>query len=157
VDGIDRLAGLLVAEKRFRPICGLDFEQAPLLTEPAPFNYFGTRAHWGSNTAIGLVQADALDPAAMKLFARRFHELLYLNPGFWIGGSYGLLGFAFDRPPPAQIVDGVRKLKRFNVPDKVWMAAWTLDLSTGRVTPHSGGPYGLYPGRAWMEKAIRRS
>lgn len=155
MEGVDRLAELLVTEKRFRPMKP-DPEHAHLLTEPPPFNYLGTRRYWGSNTAIALVQADGVEPAALERFARRFYELLYAN-GTWLGGSFGLIGFVFDRPPAAPIVDYVRKLKRSNVQRKVWLAAWTLDLSTGRAIPHRGGPFGLYPGRAWVEKAIRRS
>jgi len=154
MEGIDRLAWLLVTEKRFRPVTpGPD--QAHLLSEPPQFDFVGTRGYWGSNTAIALVHADGLEPAAMERFAERFYALISANPS-WLGGSFGLIGYVFDRSPTSPIVDYVRKLKRRNVHQKVWMGAWTLDLSTGRVHPHRGGPYGLYPGRGWVEKAIRR-
>jgi hypothetical protein len=126
---IDRLAALLTAEKRFRPMKP-DPEQAHLVAEPPPFDYVGTRGYWGSNTAIAMVRADGLEPAVMKRLTERFYALVYADVS-WLGGSFGLIAYVFDQPPPAPTVDYVRTLKRNNVHDKVWMAAWTVDLSTG--------------------------
>ncbi len=160
MERIERLAAILMAEKGFQRIEPDSdnpggTEQADVLAEPPPFGFVGVRDYWGSRTAIALVDADGLDLARMERFAERFFALIWVEDSS-LGGRFGLLCFVFERPPTAAIIRQVRALKRREVTDKVWMAAWTLDLSSGRVTPHRWGPCGLPPGRAFMEEAIRR-
>jgi len=158
MERIERLASVLVAEKGFQrmdPDPGdlAAVEQIGLLAEPPPFGFVGTRRHWWQPTTIALVDADGLDLAGMERFAARFFALIYGQ--YSIAGTYGLLCFVFEGPPTPAIIEHVRNLKRSRY--KVYMAAWTVDLSTGRVIPHRWGPFGVYPGRAYIEEAIRRS
>ena len=161
MERMDRLASLLVAEKEFQPMEPLSgdwnaVEVVDLLAEPPPFGFVGTRGRWGSRTSIALVDADGLDLAGRERFAARFFALVYWDYSI-TGGSFGLLCFLFERPPTPAIIEHVRNLKRSLAGQKAWMAAWTVDLSTSRVTPHRWGPFGLYPGRAYLEETIRRS
>lgn len=156
----DWLPYLLMAEKSFQRV-----KTAPgdyrgraiddVVAGLPPFGFVGTCVRWWQPTFIALVEADGIDLAGMEQFAARFFALV--NATYSLGGgTYGLLGFVFERPPGPTIIERVRKLKRSEVGRKTWMAAWTIDLSAGRVIPHSWTPFGLYPGRAYIEKAVRR-
>ncbi len=159
MEQLNRLASLLVAEKGFQPIDphSDDWNAAAvvdLLAEPPPFGFVGTLARWG-RTSIALVDADGLDLAGMDRFAGRFLDLVYWDYSI-LGASFGTLCFVFARPPAPATIDYIRKLKRSSRHDKAWMAAWTIDLSTSRVMSHRWAPFGLYPGRAYLEGAVRR-
>lgn len=165
MDRVDHLASLLMVEKGFRrmepdpaaPARGNQavIERETLLAEPPPFGFVGTRAHWG-RALIALVVADDLDLAGMERFAERFFALVFGEFALF-GPSHGILCYVFERPPAPPIIKYIRSLKRFTQRNTVYMAAWTIDLSTGHVIPHRWLPWGLYPGRAYLEEAIRRS
>ena len=149
---IERLASLLTAEKGFERLEPAGSELSTSAELP-PFAFVGTRRRWLSPTMIALVDADGLDLGGMNEFAARFFALVHGTYSYW-AGSFGTLCFVFERPPPPATIEHIKKLKRSS--SKVWMASWTVDLSTGRVIPHSGGPFKVYPGRAYIEEAIRR-
>ena len=143
---VSRLASRLATEKGYKPV------EPP---EPT-FGYVGRRRHWGSNAWIALVGADELDRAGLEGFAERFYDLVWNDVSLIGTGSYGILCFVFeDTTPSPEIVEHIRSLKR--APAKgTWMVYWTMDLATGRVISHGGSPLGLFPGRSYLEKAIRR-
>lgn len=141
---VSRLASLLATEKGYKPV------------EPAEptFGFVGRRRHWGSHAWIALVGADELDGAGIDRFAERFYGLVWNDVSLIGMGSYGILCFVFEDTPSPDVVEHIRSLKR--APAKAtWMVYWTMVLATGQVISHGGSPWGLYPGRAYLEKAIR--
>lgn len=167
---IDRLASLLLAEKGFQrtepdlaalargdqDVVERSKLLAEVLAEPPLFDFVGTCGIWWGRAQIALVDANRLDLAGMERFAARFFALVFADRGM-SEISYGTLCFVFQRPPNPAISQYIRNLKRSARANKVWIVAWTVDLSTGRVIPHRLWPWGLYPGRAYIEGAIRRS
>jgi hypothetical protein len=142
---LSRLASLLATEKGYKPV-----ESAE-----STFSFVGRRRHWGSHAWIALVGADELDRAGIERFAKHFYDLVWNDVSLIGMGSYGILCFVFeDTTPSPEIVQHIRSLKRAPAKGN-WMVYWTMDLVTGRVISHSGSPWGLFPGRAYLEKAIR--
>jgi hypothetical protein len=139
-----RLASLLVTEKGYKQL------------DRDAFGFLGRRFHWGSHAWIGLVDADELDVAGRKRLANRFYHLVF-NDISWIGiPAYGILCFVFEGAPSTEVVDHIRGLKKAADPTKGnWMVYWSIVLSTGTVIPHDGAPWRPFPGRAYLEKAIR--
>ena len=143
---VSRLASLLSTKKGYRPV------------EPAQpsFGFVGRTRHWGSHAWIALVDADELDVPGIEGFAKRFYDLVWNDVSLIGMGSYGILCFVFDNTPSPRIVEHIRGLKQAANPNKGnWMVYWTIDLATERVIPHAGPPWGLYPGRAYLENAVR--
>ena len=156
-DRIERLSGLLMAEKGFErsepdpaALAGGDGDRAE------PLRFVGTRRLWWGQAAIALVDASGLDPAGIERLVVGFFEFVYATRGS-NGISYGTLCVVFQAAPPPAIIEYVRKLKRGADANKVWVVSWTVDLSSGHVVPHRLWPWGLYPGRSYIERALRRS
>lgn len=141
-----RLASLLTSLKGYKPV------------EPAEhsFGFIGRTRHWGSHAWIALVDADELDVLGIEGYAKRFYDLVWNDVSLLGMGSYGVLCFVFEDTPSPRIVEHIRSLKQAAYPAKGnWMVYWTIDLATDRVISHAGPPWGLYPGSAYLEKAIR--
>jgi hypothetical protein len=141
---VSRLASLLSTQKGYKPV------------EPAGagFGFIGRTRRWGQHAWIALLDADELDEAGIVRFAKRFDDLVWSDVSPLGGATYGILCFVFENSPSPEIVEHIRGLKRH--PDRSsWMVYWTIDLATGSVIPHRRSPWGLYPGRVYLEKAIR--
>lgn len=140
-----RLASLLVTEKGYKQ------------QDPGTFGFLGRRRHWGSHAWIALVDANELDVAGINRFVEPFYDLVWNDVSLIGTGAYGILCFVFEDTPSPEIVGYIRSLKRAADPTKGnWMVYWTIVLATGRVITHDGAPWGLFPGRAYLEKAIRK-
>jgi len=147
-----RLAALLRTRKGYKPVGpAVDGDAAA----EATFGFLGRRRHWGSHAWIALVGADNLTLAEIDAFASRFFDLVWNDVSLLGMPAYGVLCFVFDATPTPALVDRIRSLKRApNAAKGNWLVYWTIDLATGRVISHAGAPWGLFPGRAYLEKAI---
>jgi hypothetical protein len=149
---IERLAELLMAEKGYK-------RREPVLLLEPHVCFVGSRDLWWGGAPIALVDADDLDRTGIERVMDGFFAYVYrAKPTrFWTGSiSYGTLCAVYREGAPPDMVESIRALKHVRGPNQTWAVAWTLDLKLGAVTPHRFWPWGMYPGRRYLEGAIRR-
>jgi hypothetical protein len=70
-------------------------------------------------------------------------------------GSFGLFVLLFAEGCSPEQIASVRSLKRGSAWRKDYLVPWACDLPVGRVHAHRGFPLVMFPGRRYLEAAIR--
>ncbi len=166
---IQTLAQALTQEKDFKPLEQLALPDVSPLAGDA-FDFVALRTYWGSVTSIAFARGDGLTEAQIKDKCERFFRIteamtnhtgaLQISTAFSTRAvklaSYGILCFVFEGGCPEDRVAFVQKQKRGNFSKKEYALFWVVDVKTGRVYSHRWLPFGVFPGRKYLESALRR-
>lgn len=166
---IQTLSQALIREKEFRPMQELPLADVQPLAG-LDFDFLGVRLYWGSVTSLALVGADRLTEPQITGYCNRFTSItaalinhtgtLQISTAFKTTAvrlaSYGILCFVFENGCRPDLVAFVQRQKRSNFAKKEYALFWVADASTGRVYSHRWLPFGIFPGRKYLEEVLAR-
>ncbi len=166
---IESLAQALTREKGFQRLAELTLPDTTPLSVEA-FDFIGIRSYWGSITSIALVTADRLTESQIQELGGRFCSVtkalapfagkLQISTAFKTTAvklaSYGILCFVFEGGCRDDLIAFVQKQKRGDFSKKEYALFWVVDAQAGRVYAHRWLPFGVFPGRKYLESVLQR-
>jgi len=170
MDTIERLSQALIQEKGVRPVAELALaDTTPLKAEA--FDFLGVRLYWGSITSIAFVRAGDLTRLQIQGICEQFFSItkalaplagrLQISTAFKTAAvslaSYGILCFVFEGGCRDDLMAFVQRQKRGDFMKKEYALFWVVDAQAGKVHAHRWLPFGVFPGRKYLEEVLRRT